>query len=637
MLEGRMTTVAQPLREIPEPRNDEPEAGVPEEAVQAPPARPGLTRRRVRPAAGPGLQAKIVLFLVVTLAVLSLLAGLASSLTLQSHLTAEAGARGEAVGRGLAGSAATLLAAGDDRGLEGLLAQFAEVEGVTYLAVYDRSGRVRAHNLSGSFPATLAAPRAGAAVEVAERNLVIGDAVRRVVDVTVPIAGGGLGTARVGIDLDPVDREARKATLDLLVMLGMLAAVAVLFALLFTSRIVGPVRQLVHVARRVGRGDLSKLAPVRSRDEIGLLARTFNESVVSLRDLVQTVEERDTERRRRQQLQDNIREFLRETMRIADGDLTRRGRVTEDVLGNVVDSINLAIGGIEETLLGVREAAATVNLSAQEMIGATDQVDGVVKRQAEDARDASDEVQGVTESLRDVTTNVEAAAGAARETLDSAQRGHQAVEDTLASMERIRGEVQSLALRIKSLGDRSLEISEIVDTLSSIATQTNLLALNAAIEASGAGAEGARFAVVADEVRKLAEDSSRSAKRVAQLIKTVQAEVQDAVVAMDNGTREVEVGVRVTRQAGERLDEIARLSDTSAALVERIAAGSRRQVEGVELVAARVGSISELAAASETTVHEGRRAAEQLLRLSEELNRRLDRFHLGGQEGAATS
>jgi twitching motility protein PilJ len=323
-------------------------------------------------------------------------------------------------------------------------------------------------------------------------------------------------------------------------------------------------------------------------------------------------------------------------MNIADGDLTQRGRVTEDVLGNVVDAINVAVEGIEVTLLEVRQAATTVHGSAQEMIGSTDEVDAVVRRQAEDARQASGQVEEVTDSLRDVATSVEAAAGAARDTLDSARRGKQAVGETLDSIGRIRGESQALALRIKSLGDRSLEISEIVDTLSSIASQTNLLALNAAIEASGAGGEGARFAVVADEVRKLAEDSARSAKRVGQLIKTVQAEVHDAVVAMDNGTREVEVGVRVARQAGERLDEIAQTAATSAVLAERIAEGSRKQVQGVEIVAARVTSISELTTTSEAKVLAGRSVAEQLLRVSEVLNGRLDRFHLGGEEVAAS-
>lgn len=635
--------MAQPLRVTEPPPTDPRHDPLPEEphptlaATDPAAAVPtGAPKRVVRRAAGPGLQAKIVLFVVAILAGLSLLAGLASSLTLQSQLTAEARARGEAIGHGLALAAEPLLAAGDDAGLARLVDRFGELAGVAYLAIDDAEGRRRADGPAGAFPAGLAAPAAAAReIEATERLVEIAGVGRRVLDVRAPIAGD-LGGVRVGVDLDRVIATTRQATLDLLVMLGMLAAVAVLFALLFTSRIVHPLRQLVRVARRVGRGDLSQLARVRSRDEIGLLARTFNHSVVSLRSLVQTEEERDAERRRRQQLQDNVREFLSVSMNIADGDLTQRGRVTEDVLGNVVDAINVAVEGIEATLLEVREAATTVYGSAQQMIGSTDEVNAVVRRQAEDARQASGQVEEVTGSLRDVATSVEAAAGAARETLESARRGKQAVGETLDSIGRIRGESQALALRIKSLGDRSLEISEIVDTLSSIASQTNLLALNAAIEASGAGSEGARFAVVADEVRKLAEDSARSAKRVGQLIKTVQAEVHDAVVAMDNGTREVEVGVRVARQAGERLDEIAQSAATSAVLAERIAEGSRKQVQGVEIVAARVTSISELTTTSEATVLAGRSVAEQLLRVSEVLNGRLDRFHLSGEEAAAS-
>lgn len=636
--------MAQPLRLTEPPTTDPRHDPLPDEphptlaATDPAAAVPtGAPKRVVRRAAGPGLQAKIVLFVVAILAGLSLLAGLASSLTLQSQLTAEARSRGEAIGRGLALAAEPLLAAGDEAGLARLVDRFGELAGVAYLAIDDAAGRRRAEGPAGAFPAGLDAPAAAAReIEAAERVVEIAGVGRRVLDVRAPIAGGDLGGVRVGVDLDRVIATTRQATLDLLVMLGMLAAVAVLFALLFTSRIVHPLRHLVQVARRVGRGDLSQLARVRSRDEIGLLARTFNNSVVSLRGLVQTEEERDSEVRRRQQLQDNIREFLSVSMNIADGDLTQRGRVTEDVLGNVVDAINVAVEGIEATLLEVREAATTVHGSAQEMIGSTDEVDAVVRRQAEDARQASGQVEEVTDSLRDVATSVEAAAGAARDTLDSARRGKQAVGETLDSIGRIRGESQALALRIKSLGDRSLEISEIVDTLSSIASQTNLLALNAAIEASGAGGEGARFAVVADEVRKLAEDSARSAKRVGQLIKTVQAEVHDAVVAMDNGTREVEVGVRVARQAGERLDEIAQTAATSAVLAERIAEGSRKQVQGVEIVAARVTSISELTTTSEAKVLAGRSVAEQLLRVSEVLNGRLDRFHLGGEEVAAS-
>src|SRR4029450_6507815 len=106
------------------------------------------------------------------------------------------------------------------------------------------------------------------------------------------------------------------------------------------------------------------------------------------------------------------------------------------------------------------------------------------------------------------------------------------------SMQRIRGEVQGISKKIKNLGDRSLEISEIVNTIDDIAAQANLLALNAAIEAAGAGEAGLRFAVVADEVRKLAERSAKATHDIAVLIKNFQSETHHAGVPLGEGDRE---------------------------------------------------------------------------------------------------
>src|SRR5256886_11545527 len=147
--------------------------------------------------------------------------------------------------------------------------------------------------------------------------------------------------------------------------------------------------------------------------------------------------------------------------------------------------------------------------------------------------------------MRRHAANAEAAGAAAKLTLVSATEGEQAVRASLTGMQRIRGEVQRISRKVKSLADRSLEISEIVNTIEDIASQTHLLALNAAIEAAGAGESGLRFAVVAEEVRKLAHRSGKAAQDSVVLIKAVQAETQQAVVAMEEGTREVEAGFRV--------------------------------------------------------------------------------------------
>ena len=153
--------------------------------------------------------------------------------------------------------------------------------------------------------------------------------------------------------------------------------------------------------------------------------------------------------------------------------------------------------------------------------------------------------------MREVAATAEAAAAAARHTLEAARKGDLAVHDSLAGMQRIRGEVQIIAKKIKGLGDRSLEISEIVNLIEELASHTNLLALNAAIEAAGAGEAGLRFGVVADEIRKLAERAAKATKDVAVLIRTVQTETQEAVTAMEEGTREVEAGYQMTIRAEE--------------------------------------------------------------------------------------
>ena len=120
----------------------------------------------------------------------------------------------------------------------------------------------------------------------------------------------------------------------------------------------------------------------------------------------------------------------------------------------------------------------------------------------------------------------------------------------------IRENVQETSKKIKRLGERSNEIGEIVRIIEDIADQTNLLALNAAIQSAMAGEHGRGFAVVADEIRLLAERSTESTKRIATLVKSIQGDTYEAVVAMEDSTQEVVKGSQLADEAGRALNSI---------------------------------------------------------------------------------
>jgi methyl-accepting chemotaxis protein len=415
------------------------------------------------------------------------------------------------------------------------------------------------------------------------------------------------------------------------IMLGLLAAAAaaiVAVGAVLARNISVPIRELGAAAQTLSTGNLDVEVPVRSGDEIGQLSTTFNETVVKLRSLVRTEAERDEERRRREELQRNITRFLDVSMEIARGDLTRRGEVTADVLGNVVDSINVMVDELALVIGEVRQAALQVSANASEMITTVEHLSLGAQSQAREAVGVSASVDDLTGSVRRVAEHAEASATAARLTLEAAQKGEEAVRGSLAGMQRIRAEVQGIAKKVKGLADRSLEISEILGTIEEIAAQTNLVALNAAIEAAGAGEAGVRFAVVADEVRKLADRSARAARDIEAVVKTIQAETQEAVVAMEDGTREVEAGHHVTVQTGDRLREIGEFSQRSAGLAGDISQATHQQVRTVESTAAAVQAIASIAVETDKGMAEARRTMDQLVRLADALTTNLSRFKL---------
>jgi len=408
--------------------------------------------------------------------------------------------------------------------------------------------------------------------------------------------------------------------------------VIALFTIL-SGRVVGPVEQLAEYSKKVASGDTRATVDLKSEDEFAQIVENFRRAAMKVTSVAAgpsaPPEVQGT-------LQRSVNQFLTVISQVARGDLTLRAKATNDSFGNVAEALNSMLDNFTQVLERASKAAGDVSTSANEILVASEQMASGATQQDQEITNTSSAVEELTVSMKQVSNNAEASAEAARRALEAAEQGNRSVSDTLEGMQRIRASVQATAKRIKSLGDRSLEISEIINVINDITEQTNLLALNAAIEAARAGEAGRGFAVVADEVRRLAEHSRSATKDIAALIKAIQAETSEAVVVMEEGTKEVEVGAKLADQAGKALEAISTVVRQSAELVQEISLASKQQVRGTEGVANAMQIISNITRQTSEGARQTTSTVEHMVKLSEQLNGVLSQFRIG-PAGAETA
>jgi twitching motility protein PilJ len=275
--------------------------------------------------------------------------------------------------------------------------------------------------------------------------------------------------------------------------------------------------------------------------------------------------------------QEAILRLLNEMGNLADGDLTVQASVTEDVTGAIADSINFTIEELRTLVKGINSATDQVAKATQEAQAISTRLFEASQRQNREIQEASGSVLQMAQSIAEVSQSAAQSARVAQQSLSAAEKGAQSVENQIAGMNEIRTQIQDTSKRIKRLGESSLEIGEIVELISDITEQTNVLALNAAIQAASAGEAGRGFTVVAEEVQRLAERSGEATKQIEAIVKTIQADTQDAVAAMERSTEGVVEGAKLSDAAGQALTEIRRVSRELAELIGGISAQTQKQ------------------------------------------------------------
>ena len=302
-----------------------------------------------------------------------------------------------------------------------------------------------------------------------------------------------------------------------------------------------------------------------------------------------------------------ILRLMNELQAVAEGDLTQQATVTEDITGAIADSVNYTVEELRSLVSQVQGTVARVTDTTQQVEATSTELLAASDEQLREIRETGEAVLQMAGRIQRVSGQAQQSADVARHSMSAANSGLTAVLDTIGGMNTIR---------------------EITELISDITEQTNVLALNAAIQAASAGEAGRGFSVVAEEVQRLAERSGDATRQIAVLVKTIQTDTADAVVAMERSTQGVVEGARLSDNAGTALTEIDRVSRQLAELIEAISAQARQEAENATVVAQ---NIQHIFAVTEQT-GEGTRSTAQLVRqlsrTAEELRQSVARFKI---------
>ncbi len=370
--------------------------------------------------------------------------------------------------------------------------------------------------------------------------------------------------------LQALNAEITRGSIPVAIVVLVLGGVVGFF---FFGRIAQPISELEKVVTQVAEGDFTARAEIQTGDELETLSSAFNGL---LDDRLSALAKAEKEN---EMLNNSIIELLKASFQLSQRDLTVQVPVTEDVTGPLADAINQMATETSKVLLNVRRITDDVESASQQVKVQADNVSKVAEAERAVVDATMAELSAAAEAMNKIAEVAQSCNEIATQATRSTQTALATVTSTVDGMGEIRETIHETEKRIKRLGERSQEISSIVDIINNIAERTHVLALNASMQAAAAGEAGRGFSVVADEVQRLAESSRNATSQISALVKNIQLETNDTIATMDRTIQQVIEGSRLAERAGEQMKETQNTTANLVQVVEQIAMASRQQAQ----------------------------------------------------------
>jgi len=459
-------------------------------------------------------------------------------------------------------------------------------------------------------------------------------------DPVTPKTGGGMGFVLVALDRARIDQGLSSLRRTLLIALVLSMAVFLgLVGVLTRVLLIRPVRSMRMMASKLSEADLSGRVEGAVTRELDELAESLNSIGQGLRDTLGRV------RGVAESVAQVIDQISRTASSTSGGSATVLTRVEETSsamvemlasLKGIAENVEVLFNSAEDSSSSILEMATTndevadnvtkMAASVEETTSAIEQMTYSTKEVAHNIDDLLKSAELTSSSIREmdvaisqVETNAYETARLSEQVSKDSETGMESIQKTIVGIDKIKDSSRSAGTVIEQLGRRIGEIGNIVDVIDEVAEQTNLLALNAAIIAAQAGEHGKGFAVVAEEIKDLAERTGTSTREIADLIRAVQQESQNAVTAMNMGVRNVEEGVLLGREAENALKKIQESSSRSTQMVKAIARATVEQARGSKDVTAAVDRIRETVEQISKATNEQARGSEQIMKSADHM------------------